>query len=526
MLSVSIFLIYVILGSTPYFQEVITQPNLCKEQAKKIMKETPKNSREAVEKFFILLCARQEKEAEKVLKFADDNFPPDFNVKFNLGNLYLQRGRIDLAVFFLNQAKSIKNVPAVYDVLATAYVKYGDINSAEKTLDEGISIFSKEKEKDSQIIFSLFLKRGIIRLIKGDIKRAEDDIKQALSIYESPYALVILAEIKGKKNELNSAKELVYKASSLSDSIDIQIYSAAFLHSYGYFEEATQYYINVAEKSAGIEKYISFFMLGTIYRDIGIYMDSRDFFKMAYEYQQLATVPPPFSEAKRMELVKKYIESGNIKGAEGELREIIKIFPGNSTAYRLLVEILITKAFLFLPKDEKIKTLEEARDIAKKYLDKYPSDHLMLYNFAIVNLWLAEIGPKFARSGNIFHAISALQSALRVQENPEYRRLLGISYYLIGKYDSAVEELEKVAQDNRTKLILASAFLKDGRAKEAMKILDSIKDQKDKAFYLLLYEVLKITQQQDKGKISEVEKYLFEAGQDKNSDQKEQNTGK
>jgi lipopolysaccharide biosynthesis regulator YciM len=113
-----------------------------------------------------------------------------------------------------------------------------------------------------------------------------------------------------------------------------------------------------------------------------------------------------------------------------------------------------------------------------------------------------------------------------VQEDPEYRRLLGISYYLIGKYDSAVEELEKVAQDNRTKLILASAFLKDGRAKEAMKILDSIKDQKDKAFYLLLYEVLKITQQQDKGKMSEVEKYLFEAGQDKNSDQKEQNTGK
>jgi tetratricopeptide (TPR) repeat protein len=271
------------------------------------MKETPKNSREVVEKFFILLCAGQEKEAEKVLKFADDNFPPDFNVKFNLGNLYLQRGSIDLAVFFLNQAKSIKNVPAVYDVLATAYVKYGDINSAEKTLDEGISIFSKDKEKDSQIIFSLFLKRGIIRLIKGDIKRAEDDIKQALSIYESPYALVILAEIKGKKNELNSAKELVYKASSLSDSIDIQIYSAAFLHSYGYFEEATQYYINVAEKSAGIEKYISFFMLGTIYRDIGRYMDSRDFFKMAYEYQQLATVPPPFSEAKRMELVKKNI---------------------------------------------------------------------------------------------------------------------------------------------------------------------------------------------------------------------------
>ena len=105
MLSFSIFLIYVILGSTPYFHEVMTQPNLCKEQAKKIVKETPKNSREAVEKFFILLCAGQEKEAEKVLKFADDNFPQDFNVKFNLGNLYLQRGRIDLAVFFLNQAK-------------------------------------------------------------------------------------------------------------------------------------------------------------------------------------------------------------------------------------------------------------------------------------------------------------------------------------------------------------------------------------------------------------------------------------
>jgi len=134
----------------------------------------------------------------------------------------------------------------------------------------------------------------------------------------------------------------------------------------------------------------------------------------------------------------------------------------------------------------------------------------MLYNFAIVNLWLAEIGPKFARSGNIFHAISALQSALKIKNDPEYRKLLGLSYYLIEKYDSAIEELQKVPQDNRIKLILASAFLKNGQPKEAEKVLNSI-DQKsrDQTFYILLYNIIRSSQSPDKGKMSEIEKVIF-----------------
>jgi tetratricopeptide (TPR) repeat protein len=506
------FFVYVVLSSTANFQDIITQPSLCKEEAKKIEKQPPSDSKDAVQKFFILLCAGKEKEAENMLRFADDKFPPDFYVKFNLANLYLQKGRVDFAVFLFNQAKLIKEIPAIFDSLANAYLIYGDIDSAQKALDEGISKFRKvQDEKEKKIVYQMILKRGMIHLIKGELGKAEIDFQEALSFDNtSPYALIGLAEVKGRKGEIKAGKEIIERATTIFDSPEILLYSGAYLHSRGYFEEATNYYIRAVDKLSGVERYISFFMLGTIMRDIGKYQDSRDFFKKAYEYQQLTTVPPPFSEIKRMELVKKYIELGNIKGAESEIREIIKLFPENLTAYKLLVEILLVKALLFLPKDQKIKTLEEVRDIAKKYLDRFPADDIMLYNFAIVNLWLAEIGPKFARSGNIFHAISALQSALKIKNDPEYRKLLGLSYYLIEKYDSAIEELQKVPQDNRIKLILASAFLKNGKPKEAEKVLNSI-DQKsrDQTFYILLYNIIRSSQSPDKGKMSEIEKVIF-----------------
>jgi tetratricopeptide (TPR) repeat protein len=506
------FFVYVVLSSTANFQDIITQTSLCKEEAKKIEKQPPSDSKDAVQKFFILLCAGKEKEAENMLRFADDKFPPDFYVKFNLANLYLQKGRVDFAVFLFNQAKLIKEIPAIFDSLANAYLIYGDINSAQKALDEGISKFRKvQDEKEKKIVYQMILKRGMIHLIKGELGKAEIDFQEALSFDNtSPYALIGLAEVKGRKGEIKAGKEIIERATTIFDSPEILLYSGAYLHSRGYFEEATNYYIRAVDKLSGVERYISFFMLGTIMRDIGKYQDSRDFFKKAYEYQQLTTVPPPFSEIKRMELVKKYIELGNIKGAESEIREIVKLFPENLTAYKLLVEILLVKALLFLPKDQKIKTLEEVRDIAKKYLDRFPADDIMLYNFAIVNLWLAEIGPKFARSGNIFHAISALQSALKIKNDPEYRKLLGLSYYLIEKYDSAIEELQKVPQDNRIKLILASAFLKNGQPKEAEKVLNSI-DQKsrDQIFYTLLYNIIKSSQSPDKGKMSEIEKVIF-----------------
>jgi tetratricopeptide (TPR) repeat protein len=506
------FFVYVVLSSTANFQDIITQPSLCKEEAKKIEKQAPSDSKDAVQKFFILLCAGKEKEAENMLRFADDKFPPDFYVKFNLANLYLQKGRVDFAVFLFNQAKLIKEIPAIFDSLANAYLIYGDINSAQKVLDEGISKFRKvQDEKEKKIVYQMILKRGMIHLIKGELGKAEIDFQEALSFDNtSPYALIGLAEVKGRKGEIKAGKEIIERATTIFDSPEILLYSGAYLHSRGYFEEATNYYIRAVDKLSGVERYISFFMLGTIMRDIGKYQDSRDFFKKAYEYQKLTTVTPPFSEIKRMELVKKYIELGNIKGAESEIREIVKLFPENLTAYKLLVEILLVKALLFLPKDQKIKTLEEVRDIAKKYLDRFPADDIMLYNFAIVNLWLAEIGPKFARSGNIFHAISALQSALKIKNDPEYRKLLGLSYYLIEKYDSAIEELQKVPQDNRIKLILASAFLKNGQPKEAEKVLNSI-DQKsrDQTFYILLYNIIRSSQSPDKGKMSEIEKVIF-----------------
>jgi tetratricopeptide (TPR) repeat protein len=208
------FFVYVVLSSTANFQDIITQTSLCKEEAKKIEKQPPSDSKDAVQKFFILLCAGKEKEAENMLRFADDKFPPDFYVKFNLANLYLQKGRVDFAVFLFNQAKLIKEIPAIFDSLANAYLIYGDINSAQKALDEGISKFRKvQDEKEKKIVYQMILKRGMIHLIKGELGKAEIDFQEALSFDNtSPYALIGLAEVKGRKGEIKAGKEIIERA--------------------------------------------------------------------------------------------------------------------------------------------------------------------------------------------------------------------------------------------------------------------------------------------------------------------------
>ncbi|GBD03343.1 Beta-barrel assembly-enhancing protease [bacterium HR19] len=493
------------------FQDKLTQPAVCREEAGKIKANiTPETPEKAVENFLILICAGEKKKAEELLKNADDKFPNNFLIKFNLGNFYITEEKYDFAIFFLNQARRIKEVPSVFDSLATAYIKFGDIDSAEKIIEEGTSKFliSKLDEDEKKFLLNLILKRGIIRMFRGEVEKAESDFREYLK-YEklNPYPYLALAEIMGRKGKIESAKETLLMALANSDSGEINLYAGAFFHSNGYFEEATHYYLKAAEKLSKEKMYLSLFMLGTVQRDLGMYYESRESFEKAKKYPELATAKAYYSERKRLELVKRFIEKGNIKGAEFELRDILNIFPENKEAKKLLIDLLYLKALLFSPKEQKIKILEEARELAKSYLDKNPGDDEVLVKFALINLWLAEIGPKFARSGNILHAISALQNAVKIKDIKDYRTLLAISYYMIEKYDSAIEELKKLPPEPKILLFLASAYIKSGDIKKAEEVLKNIKDKKDENFLLISYEIFK--NKKDNANMQNIEKLIL-----------------
>lgn len=473
------------------FPDILTQKNLCELEARKIRAGEIRSAEESVNSFLILMCAGRKSDAEKLLKDADDKFPENFAIKFNLGNFYITEGKLDFAIFYLNQARRINQVPQVFESLSTAYLYRGDIKSARSILDEGIKELSKSEPKN---ILPLLKKKGYISLLLNDPEEAEKSFRRSIEIDPTdPYLYVGLAESFGRQNKDRSAIEVLSKVQTLTNNPILQLYSAVFLHSRGYLDMATVYYINAAESLISPLGYLSKLLLSSAQRDLGMYTDARENFEeVVKKYPDVKTAKVPFFPEYRLELALGFLQKGNIKGAETEIREILKNAPDNPEAQKVLVELLLMKALLFSEKANKIKNLEEAREIAKKYIDKNPSDDEMLYRFALINFWLAEIGPKFARSGNIMHAISSLQSALKLKDRREYTELLGICYYLIEKYDDAIQELQKVADQKYTLgLILSSAYLKSGNPDMAKKVLQRLGARQDRIFALLLYNISK-----------------------------------
>lgn len=476
------------------FPDILTQKSLCEAQADKIKDseiEKINSSEEIVQNFLILMCAGEKEKAEKILKYGDDKFKDDFLIKFNLGNFYIKERKLDFAIFYLNQAKRINPIPQVFESLSTAYLYRGDLKSSKSVLDEAISKLQKiSKEELAQI----YIKRGYVSLLLDEAAESEKFFRKSIEIDPTnPYPYIGLVEAFGRQKKDSSAIEVISKIKSLTDDPILHLYSAVFLHSKGYLEMATSYYISSSEKLISDLRYLSKLLLSSVQRDLGMYIDSKENYEeVVKNYPQVKTAKIPFFPEYRLKLALAFLEKGNVKGLETEIREILNAAPDNPEAQKVLVEVLLMKALLFLEKSSKIKSLEEAREIAKKYIDRNPSDDEMLYRFALINFWLAEIGPKFARSGNLMHAISSLQSAIKLREKKEYLELLGICYYAIEKYDDAIETLQKVASQNYIlNLILSSAHLKHGDPRKALNILQSLGQKQDRIYALLLYNISK-----------------------------------
>ncbi len=492
------------------FPDILTQPQLCKKEVKKITPNLIQSSDDAIKAFMVSVCAGEIKFAEQILKYADEKFPPDFLVKFNLGNLYLLTGKYNFAVFYLNQAKAINPHPAVYDSLTSAYLRRGDINSAKNTVEEALKKFKNSGERD--IINSLILKNGFLLIITNENDKAEKIFREYIAENpQNPYAYVGLIESLFRQQKVSLIPEIVRRIPKDWDEPNFYLYSAVILHSAGYLDSATEYYILASEKFIKDEKYLAKILLHTAQRDLGMYQEAKESYEdVKTNYPALITVKLPYSPQERLKLVYKFISSGNIKGAETEVREILKISPEDRYAKKILIQILIVKALLFSGGESKIGNLEEAREIAKKYLEEDPSDSEVLYFFALSNFWLAEVGPKFARSGNLLHAISALQSAINIKALPEYIELLGLCYFLLEKYDLAIEELQKIKGNDRTKLILAMAYANIGNNKKSKEILATVENKKGDIFIAIAFDILKRDPEITPGTIGELEASLFE----------------
>jgi len=130
-----------------------------------------------------------------------------------------------------------------------------------------------------------------------------------------------------------------------------------------------------------------------------------------------------------IERAKTYIEEGRIDEALSELQQVIKIYPELGEAHLLLAKIYEKKAKLFL------------------------NDAIAEYKKALLDEKVAFIARKnlaklFLNKGEYENAISILSDVTEEERDFDILKLLGISYFKLGRLTEALEKLEKAKDIN------------------------------------------------------------------------------
>lgn len=110
----------------------------------------------------------------------DKGFLPD--PYFDIANIYFYKGEFQEAIYFYNEAiKWGYNEPVVYNSIAVAYIELGNIYAAESTLLEGLKIYPKNFDINSNL---------------GKVYLELNDLEQALKFLEAAYNINPTEELK------------------------------------------------------------------------------------------------------------------------------------------------------------------------------------------------------------------------------------------------------------------------------------------------------------------------------------------
>jgi adenylate cyclase len=146
--------------------------------------------------------------------------------------------------------------------------------------------------------------------------------------------------------------------------------------------------------------------------------------------------------------------------AEEEARQALALDPGQTRAY-------VTLAHVHLLHNRHAEAAEELQ----RALAINPSDAYALAGRGNVLMWIGETRT----------AIENLEHALRIDPSLDAidRIALGIAYYLDGRYDRSIEQLETNLRAgtgaNPTRVMLAAAYARQGRDEDAAKMAATVR---------------------------------------------------
>jgi len=144
--------------------------------------------------------------------------------------------------------------------------------------------------------------------------------------------------------------------------------------------------------------------------------------------------------------------------------------------------VLLPQAHLRAAQDQRspqdlLKEAESLQQAGK--LDQAIEDYrLILKQYPDVAPVRSDLGAALAAAGRYQEAITEYQRALELQPLPQIRLNLALAYYKADKLDLAVDSLKKVQQempdDLRPVMLLADCYLRQGRNKEVIALLDPL----------------------------------------------------
>ena len=448
-----------------------------------------------IKRAFLLSCVGRIEDAEKILKKNIEKNPKDAISRANLGVISILAQKYDFAILYLRQAIELeKGEPAIYANLGIAYYLYGDSRMAVESLNKSLEMYPEQP-------FWLLI-RGVAKLRSSTddttAESAKNDFISSLQLDPAspfPYLGMYLTYI--LKGDKESASKMLEKAGERAgDDAELMFTIATNFHSLAieenspetmkkYYEKASEFYnrsISLAEdriEILGLSKFFS----SAISRDLGFYIESEDKMRSALSlFPELSTVEPPYDPKARYSLSLLFIDKGNIRAAEHELEQTIKLAPQFSKAYKILGQIKLYKVMAGLSKgNERIEELSKARELLERELDIIPSDDESMYYLAQVNYWLAKIGPKFQKQGSLIQSMTAISNAAKLNEKIEYLRLAGAVAYELKKYDDAISFLEKACRNQKPEdvscyVLLARCYIENKEYKKAESVLLSIKE--------------------------------------------------
>jgi tetratricopeptide (TPR) repeat protein len=394
-------------------------------QFKEILRVDPQDAEAALWLARLYRFQNQHDKAEEVLKGVLQNDPGNDAALDQLGQLYMDQGRVDEAITLL-EPRADEGDPELLGLLGQAYTQQHEYAKAEKMYREAV-----DSEPDEPAH-----RRGLAQALLS-----QEKLDGALQQYErlahmepdSAENYLRMSQIYRDQGRLDLAEKNILLAKEHAPGNLEILYNEALIYEIeGRLDDAARILndavTNVRAQSDGSNDSalaILYELLGHVYRDQGNYPAA------VRTFQELGKLGPEDDKHARMLVIETYSDARDMNSAIREVRDAITQYPDDES-------IEVTYALLLADKGQ----VDEGAKLLQPMLHGSTEDVSVYLDIAE----LYERGRKYSAAEQA--ALKAEGMATHKEDRENAWFMLGAIYEREGKYDLAEENFRKVLAQN------------------------------------------------------------------------------